>query len=461
MAHRDLLSVKAVQAARPRKSLSGEYMLSDGDGLYLRVRQNGDRSWVLVYPHGGKRKKLTIGSLASFGLADARAEADKARASLAEGIDPIARRDAAMVVADQTVRAVLVAEADRKALDQTFGAMFKAWLADGVSRKDGNAELQRSFDKDVLPVLADTQVRLVSEHDLRKLLRRVVARGSNRQAVALSRDLGQLFSWAERRQPWRKLLAEGNPAALVDVAKLVHPDYDMDNERSRTLSASEIRELRDILGRMEMAYATAPNKRSTARPVQKESQLALWICLSTSCRIGELLMAQWAHVDRKQKTWFIPRSNVKKTRGRSQDHLVYLSEFTLRQFETLEKLTGQTSWCFPARDPRSHLDVKTVTKQVGDRQVRFKERTELKNRRSDDSLVLAQGANGEWTPHDLRRTSATMLQALKVPLDIIDRCQNHRLPGSKVRRHYLIYDYADEKREAWARLGSRLTEILG
>ena len=105
--------------------------------------------------------------------------------------------------------------------------------------------------------------------------------------------------------------------------------------------------------------------------------------------------------------------------------------------------------------------MKTVTKQVGDRQHRFKERTELKNRRNDDSLVLAQGTNGEWTPHDLRRTSATMLQALKVPLDVIDRCQNHRIPGSKVRRHYLIHDYADEKREAWARLGSRLMEILG
>jgi hypothetical protein len=49
-----------------------------------------------------------------------------------------------------------------------------------------------------------------------------------------------------------------------------------------------------------------------------------------------------------------------------------------------------------------------------------------------------------------------MMQGLGVPLDIIDRCQNHVLAGSKVRRHYLHHDYADEKRGAWRLLGDRL-----
>ncbi len=107
-----------------------------------------------------------------------------------------------------------------------------------------------------------------------------------------------------------------------------------------------------------------------------------------------------------------------------------------------------------------HVDLKTVSKQVGDRQMRFKNRRPLKNRRNDDTLVLSGGANGEWTPHDLRRTAATMMQALGISLDVIDRCQNHVLLGSKVRRHYMHHDYAKEKREAWAKLGSRLDEIL-
>lgn len=53
-----------------------------------------------------------------------------------------------------------------------------------------------------------------------------------------------------------------------------------------------------------------------------------------------------------------------------------------------------------------------------------------------------------------------MMQELGVTLEIIDRCQNHLLGGSRVRRHYLHYDYAREKKEAWSMLGERLDYIL-
>lgn len=84
----------------------------------------------------------------------------------------------------------------------------------------------------------------------------------------------------------------------------------------------------------------------------------------------------------------------------------------------------------------------------------------MKNRRSDNSLVLAKSKTGAWTPHDLRRTGATIMQSLSVSLEIIDRCQNHVLPGSKVRRHYLHHDYALEKRDAWRQLGRHLSMVL-
>jgi integrase len=75
-------------------------------------------------------------------------------------------------------------------------------------------------------------------------------------------------------------------------------------------------------------------------------------------------------------------------------------------------------------------------------------------------LVLASGTNGKWTPHDLRRTGATMMQQMGISLDIIDRCQNHVLAGSKVRRHYLHHDYQEEKTEAWNKLGKMIEGIL-
>lgn len=141
--------------------------------------------------------------------------------------------------------------------------------------------------------------------------------------------------------------------------------------------------------------------------------------------------------------------------------MVFLSDFALEQFKTLHKLSGDTAWCFPARDAENHVCVKSVSKQIGDRQLRFKNRKDLSNRRNDDSLVLANGSNGEWTPHDLRRTAATMMQALGVSPDVIDRCQNHVLAGSRVRRHYLKHEYNAEKRGAWRLLGAEIEGVLG
>ena len=100
-----------------------------------------------------------------------------------------------------------------------------------------------------------------------------------------------------------------------------------------------------------------------------------------------------------------------------------------------------------------------MSKQVGDRQTQFKQRTKaLSKRVNNNTLVLGEA---DWTPHDLRRTGATMMQGnLKISLDVIDRCQNHVLAGGKVRRHYLHHEYADEKREAWQKLGDQLEAIL-
>lgn len=46
-----------------------------------------------------------------------------------------------------------------------------------------------------------------------------------------------------------------------------------------------------------------------------------------------------------------------------------------------------------------------ISKQTGDRPMRFKNRQLLRARRNDNLLVLAGGTLGEWTPHDLRRTA--------------------------------------------------------
>ncbi|ROM70810.1 integrase [Pseudomonas brassicacearum] len=404
--------------------------------------------------------RFSCGTWPNKSLTEIRKERNEARDLVAKGINPNENKRAAKVRQKAELAAQL-AEADRqKSEELTLWDLAEEWLRDGVARKDGNAELRRKFTKDLYPTLGSKVISSYSEHDLRNVVRAVMARGATRQAISLFSDIVQMFGWAQKRQPWRTLLINGNPADLVEINKLIPSDYQ--EERTRILSSRELQELHLRFQQMTADYAALPagKKYDGIRPLKVEAQLALWICLGTLCRIGELLKAEWKNVDLNQQTWFIPSENVKGTRGKKQDHHVFLSPFALHFFQDLKILTGDSQWCFPNKQDDGHVDVKVVSKQVGDRQARFKNRKALSRRRHDNTLVLADGQNGDWTPHDLRRTGATMMQALGVSLDVIDRCQNHVLAGSRVRRHYLHHDYAEEKKRAWNLLGDHLSAVL-
>jgi integrase len=483
------LTATKIEKHKPTKN---DESLTDGNGLYLRYRKGQagalSRIWMYTYKAGTKSVYLTLGdyeaSLPDFDVvlykldAGAKLTLENARKIAVEltdwrkkdldpktfqqsEIDRLATEAAAAAQAKVDAEALLKKQVETDNL--TVQAMFDAWLNDGVRRKDGNAELQRSFNADVLPTIGQIPVKQVTEHDLRGVLRTMVGRGVNRAAVVMRNNLTQMFAWAEKRQPWRKLLIDGDPMDLIEIEKIVSPEYDLDFERSRILSAAEIGELRAIFSRQQADYDDAPSRRSTAHPIEQTTQRAVWIMLSTLCRVGEMSMARWEHVNLDSGEWFIPKENVK---GNVGDLTVYLSAFALDQFRQLHARTGHSDWCFPARHKAGHVCVKSISKQIGDRQARFKKgkdgnpRQPMKNRRHDDTLVLAEGKNAEWTPHDLRRTGSTLMQSLGVSFDTIDRCLNHVLPGSKVRRPYFHHEYAQETREAWRLLGERLSLIL-
>jgi integrase len=123
----------------------------------------------------------------------------------------------------------------------------------------------------------------------------------------------------------------------------------------------------------------------------------------------------------------------------------------------LRQLSGDSAWCLPRDDDTDHVCIKSATKQVRDRQLSAQGRTPMKNRSKRGDALLLSG--GDWVPHDLRRTGATIMQSLGVIPDVVERCLNHVEPN-KLRRTYQTYDYANEKREAWRLLGDRLTLIL-
>lgn len=446
--------------------------LADGDGLTGEIRiQRGTMAvvWRYAYRMGDKVKRFYCGSWPERTLDEIRSARNKARADIKAGRNPSAVRDLekAQVREAMAAESAAVTAAEEEATTDalSFQEMYKSWLESGVKRADGNTEVKRIVEKDVLPLIGDTPVRSIREKDIERVIRSIVGRGCNRLAEVTFQILGQMFHWAEKRQPWRKLLSEGNPVELVELGVLLADDYDPDNARERVLPPIEIVELQTRYRELEDQYLASDDKRKR-KPPSKALQAVSWICLSTLCRIGELHLTEITHLDLREGTWFIPKANVKGRKSQKRDHLIFLSPFAIKHFETLVSLAGSSRWLLPSRDNDDAgvdqpMYKQAFTKQIKDRQAMFNGKPKAR-RASDNSLVLGKGQNGNWTPHDLRRTGSTIMESLGIDPNIIDRCQNHVIHTGKnrVRRHYQLYDYADEKQAAWAKLGDYLERLL-
>ncbi|MGH8635877.1 MAG: Arm DNA-binding domain-containing protein [Burkholderiales bacterium] len=79
-----LSAVECFNAKPDRKGR--DRMLGDGDGLFLRIRAHGTRTWVIEYLFEGARRKFTIGILDKLGAAGESISSwlDNGRLSLAQ-----------------------------------------------------------------------------------------------------------------------------------------------------------------------------------------------------------------------------------------------------------------------------------------------------------------------------------------------------------------------------------------
>ena len=99
------------------KATGKDFVLSDGDGLQLRVRASGSMMWNFNYrePLTRSRLNMALGPYPDLSLANARKKAVEARELLALGIDPKTQRD--------EVRQAKLAETEH-----TFEKVATAWF---------------------------------------------------------------------------------------------------------------------------------------------------------------------------------------------------------------------------------------------------------------------------------------------------------------------------------------------
>jgi integrase len=100
--------------------------------------------------------------------------------------------------------------------------------------------------------------------------------------------------------------------------------------------------------------------------------------------------------------------------------------------------------------------LKTYSKQFADRQCG--DRAAMKRRIKGDGQNSLLLPGGKWTPHDLRRTGATLMGNLGIRPGVIEKCLNHT-EQNKIQRIYQRQELRPAMREAWEILGNRLAEL--
>lgn len=411
-------------AFRKLKPWDKERLVSDGGGLYIRIRSAADGgtiSFRLKYRVDGKIKWV---NLTSKSLKTARIERDELKSKIKSGINLTIEKKLE-IERKRKQQLEEHAELMRQQALITVTDLFERWATtDLMNRKDGGKEIRRMFNKDVLPIIGELAVADVRKGHITEIIDALLLRGVNRMAKLILALVRQMFRFAVDRD-----IIEFDPTASIRKAKIGGKSI----ERDRVLSEDEISAL----------FLQIPDAKMIP-----STECAIWIMLSTLCRVGELSKAQWKHIDFDAKTWVIPDEHSKN----GKPHTIFLSDFTLKQFQRLAQYADSDVWLFTDRSKTTHVSDKSISKQINDRQTDCIRSNKSQHK---DALRLP---GGKWTPHDLRRSGATLMGNLGVSPDVIEKCLNHT-EQNKIKRVYQRQELKTEQAEAWRKLGERL-ELL-
>lgn len=329
---------QAKPGEKPRK-------LTDERGLFVEIRPTGAKYWRYRYKIEGKENVFALGEYPEMGLAEARAERDKARALVKQGKHPAHVR--------RTDRAKQAIE-NRSA----FKVVALEWIASKAGISDSyRSQLTRAFTKNLFPYIGKMPVRDVTAAHLLECLRRMEKRGATYYAISLCNWLSQMFRYAVRT-----LRADTDPAAALYGAFVRQPI-----EHSRPMSVADMARFRAGL----QSYGGF-----------RTNTIALELMQLLFLRTVEIRRGRWEHVDLEAAVWDIPAELMKKRRR----HLVPLPPRAIELLRELRTITGGLGLMFPGlRHPSKPVDGSTFNRAL--------ERLGMKG----------------FTCHDFRATASTHL----------------------------------------------------
>ena len=291
-------------------------------------------------------------------------------------------------------------------LAPTVDDLAKEYLLRHAAQKKSGKEDERMLNHDVLPFWRTLKAADISRRDVNLLLDRILERGA---PVAANRVLALI----------RKMFNFGIQRSIITENPCGHVRQPSQNtQRDRILNLDEIRAF----------WINVENAAMSAAVI-----IALKLELVTAQRKGEIASAEWSEVDFETRIWTIPGSKAKNGIA----HRVYLTDLAVELLSKLKMLAGNSRYWLPSRIGDKPLTVRSISHAL---------RTNLQ------SIGLTN-----VTPHDLRRTAASMISSMGTPRLVVSKILNH--VDSSVTAVYDRHGYDQEKRDALTTWAHKLREI--
>ncbi|ADP71702.1 integrase family protein [Rhodomicrobium vannielii ATCC 17100] len=395
------LTVRALENMRPGAS---RREIPDGiiQGLYFVHQPSGAKSWAVRYRVGGQTRKLTLGTYPAIGLKPARDLASTALAAVARGEDPAKAKKAAK-------------EKEKAAPARDFVEAVAASFIERHSKQKNKEthirETERILQREIVPVWKGRKLGDITRADVHEVLDAIVNRGCPTMANRTLSTVRKMCAWAVDRSFIAVSPCHGIKAPASEKS------------RDRLLSEDEMR----------AAWLAFEATGWPFGPLAK-------LLLATAQRRDEVADMRWSEIDFKTRIWTIPAARSKN----GQAHEVPLSEAALAILDGLPHVAGVSDYVFTTTG-KTPVSGFSRAKKAFDEQI---------------TRQLGEGIPG-WTLHDLRRTAASGMTALKSPPHVVDAVLNHKSGTIKgVSAVYMRYGYAAEKRTALDAWGHFLTTII-
>ncbi len=391
-------------------------------GFGVRVRPTGAKSFIIVYRAGTGRaapfRRFTIAAVGKLAPDAARNQAKILLGAVANGADPAGDKRSAQPQRDR----LTFDELAQRYLDEYAKVRKSSWRNDeGYLKKPRAKWKRRPADE-------------ITDDDVADLLEEIGA-AAPVSANRTQSILHTLFSWA--KEPGRKHV-RANPVSDMRRRFEEHP-------RERVLSDAEIKKLWWGLDDPEL-------------PASRPVALALKLILATMIRPGQsagALVAELIGFEGEDPQYHLPKDRVKKRR----EVIVPLNGMAvsiIREAIIHERQGAVfSSWSSP--DPDSDQDEELAPLSRDALSAALNGRPAKCKRRARKGIREHLGM-AHFTPHDLRRTAATIARRGGAKREDVKALLDH-LEGD-VTATYDKYNMLKEKREVTTILESELRKII-